>query len=348
MIDYQAKYFKYKSKYLKHKNIMSGGNLDNTILDNLETQTKNFVNSLNGTKPIYEYSPEDARQVLNDLQKDSVDKLLSDIEDIEIPYENKKIALRIVKPKDSKNKKLPFVMYFHGGGWILANKFTHDHLIRNLADQAQVAIVFVNYSLSPEAKFPTALEECYHATSYMAKNGVNYNLDTSKIVIAGDSVGGNLSISVTMLSLQRKDFNVAYLVLFYPVTSALMDTESYNIYADGPWLSRKSMEWFWNAYEPDVNQRINNPLMSPLSANVNILKNFPPTLLITDENDVLRDEGEQFAHKLMQIDIDVTAIRYLGTIHDFVMLSPLQNTPATKSAISLVAGNLKRIFEVKK
>jgi acetyl esterase/lipase len=344
-MDYKHKYFKYKTKYLKK---ISYDDPDKTnVTVTLDPINKEFANSLSGSQPIYNMSPKDARNVLHKLQCNDVDKIPADITDVDITNvynHNKKISLRIVKPVNSKNKKLPIVMYFHGGGWILGDKFTHDHLIRDLANQANAAIVFVNYSPSPEEKFPVAIIEAYNATDYISKNGKKYNLDTNKIAIVGDSVGGNMAIAVTILANEKKDFDIKYLVLFYPVTSANINTSSYNKYADGPWLSKKAMQWFWDSYEPDENRRLLSPLISPLDANPKYFKNFPSTLIITDQNDVLRDEGEQFANKLMQIGINVSAVRFLATMHDFVMLKPLMNSPASKNAILLAAMNLKRIF----
>jgi len=322
---------------------MKGGSTEDILL-NLQIQNKKFAESLKGAKPIYEMTPKEARQVLLDLQKDSVNKLMANIQDIDTIFEDKSISIRIVRSINSINTKLPVTIYIHGGGWILGDKLTHDHLIKDLAIQSNSAIIFVNYTPSPEGPFPTAIEESYRAIEYILSNGDKHNLDTSKIAIAGDSVGGNMAIAVTLLIIQRQKIKLLYLVLFYPVTSAAMDTESYKIYAEGPWLTRKAMEWFWNAYEPDMNKR-DNFLISPLNTPIELLQNFPPTLLITDENDVLRDEGENFARKLMRAGVDVTTIRYIGTIHDFVMLSPLIDTPASKSAISLAASNLKKNFQ---
>jgi acetyl esterase len=169
------------------------------------------------------------------------------------------------------------------------------------------------------------------------------NLDSSRLAVVGDSVGGNMTAAVTLLAKERGGPKISYQVLFYPVTDANFDTPSYREFANGPWLTKPAMEWFWNAYEPDAAAR-KKPTVSPLQASIDQLKGLPPALVITDENDVLRDEGEAYAHKLSQAGVSVTAVRYLGTIHDFVMLDALRDTPAARSAIALANASLIQAF----
>lgn len=319
--------------------------MNQTGINLLEPATRAFVENVNkqGGTPIYELSPKDARQVLSDLQAAEVTKLPADLEDLTIPVGPEgQVSIRIVRPKGSK-ENLPAVMYFHGGGWVLGGKDTHDRLVREIANGANAAVVFVNYTLSPEAKYPTPIEEAYAATKYIAEKGKDLNLDTSKLVLAGDSVGGNMVAAVLLLAKERGGPNIAYQVLFYPVTDANFDTPSYQQFATGIWLTREAMKWFWNNYLPDKEAR-KQPTASPLQASIDQLKGQPPALIITDENDVLRDEGEAYAHKLIQAGVNVTAVRYLGTIHDFVMLNALAGTPATCSAVGLVNETLKNIF----
>ena len=319
--------------------------MNQTGINLLEPATRAFVENINkqGGTPIYELSPKDARQVLSDLQAAEVTKLPADLEDLTIPVGPEgQVSIRIVRPKGSK-ENLPAVMYFHGGGWVLGGKDTHDRLVREIANGANAAVVFVNYTLSPEAKYPTPIEEAYAATKYIAEKGKDLNLDTSKLVLAGDSVGGNMVAAVLLLAKERGGPNIAYQVLFYPVTDANFDTPSYQQFATGIWLTREAMKWFWNNYLPDKEAR-KQPTASPLQASIDQLKGQPPALIITDENDVLRDEGEAYAHKLIQAGVNVTAVRYLGTIHDFVMLNALAGTPATCSAVGLVNETLKNIF----
>lgn len=317
----------------------------NQAIDLLEPATRAFIEKVNkqGGTPIYQLSPKDARKVLSDLQAAQVAKLPADVDDLEIPVGPEgRVSVRIVRPKGNK-ETLPVVMYFHGGGWVLGGKDTHDRLVREIANGANAAVVFVNFTPSPEAKYPTPVEEAYAATKYVSENGEKLNLDSSRLAVAGDSVGGNMAAAVLLLAKERGGPKIDYQVLFYPVTDANFNTQSYQQYATGIWLTREAMKWFWNNYLPDEEAR-KQPTASPLQASLDQLRGQPPALIITDENDVLRDEGEAYAHKLMQAGVNVTAVRYLGTIHDFVMLNPLAGTPASCSAIGLANENLRAAF----
>jgi acetyl esterase len=321
----------------------------NLTIDLLEPTTKAFVEKINkqGGTPIYKLTPIDARNVLDDLQATTeMAKLPADIEDLNIPVGPKgQISIRIVRPKGNKDI-LPVIMYFHGGGWVLGDKNTHDRLVREISNGAKAAVVFVNFTPSPESKYPEPIEEAYAATKYFAENGKNFNMDTSRLVVAGDSVGGNMAAAVLLLAKERSGPKISYQVLFYPVTDANFDTQSYQQFATDIWLTREAMKWFWDNYLPDEGAR-KQPTASPLHASIDQLKGQPPALIITDESDVLRDEGEAYAHKLIQAGVNVTAVRYLGTIHDFVMLNALAGTPAACSAIGLVNDNLRNIFASK-
>jgi acetyl esterase len=318
----------------------------NQPINLLEPMTKAFVEKINKLdgKPIYELSPKDARKVLDDLQAATeVAKLPADLDDRNIPVGPKGlVSIRIVRPKGN-NETLPVVVYFHGGGWVLGDKDTHDRLVREIANGAKAAVVFVNFTPSPEAKFPVPIEEAYVATKYIAENGKNLNLDTSRIAVVGDSVGGNMAAAVTLLAKERGGPKIVYQVLFYPVTDANFNTPSYQQFATNTWLTREAMKWFWNNYLPDEGAR-KQPTASPLQAPIDQLKGLPPALVIVDENDVLRDEGEAYAHKLIEAGVSVTAVRYLGTIHDFVMLNALADSPATRSAIALANDYLRKAF----
>ena len=301
----------------------------------LDPRIRKFIEDLDakGGEPIYKLSPADARKVLESIQAQPVRKIDAKIEDMIIPVgPTKEIPIRIVRPANYAGGALPVVMYFHGGGWILGSKNTHDRLIREIANGANVALVFVSYTPSPEAKYPVPIEQAYAATKYIAEYGKKLNLDTSRLAVAGDSVGGNMATVVTMLAKQRGGPRIAYQVLFYPVTDANFETLSYREFAKGPWLTKAAMQWFWDAYAPDLASR-KNPTASPLQASLDELNGLPPALIIIDENDVLRDEGEAYADKLMQSGVNVTAVRYLGAIHDFVMLNPISDTPSARGAI---------------
>src|SRR5713101_919245 len=307
----------------------------------LEPKTQAFVDALNaqGGRPLYELSYADARKVLEDAQAIEVRKLPADVEDTVLPVgPTGDVAVRIYRPKGAK-APLPVVVYFHGGGWVLGSKHTHDRLLRELVTGTHAAFVFVNYTPSPEAQFPVPIEQDYAATKYIAEHGKELGLDSSRLAVAGDSVGGNMVAVVTQLAKERKGPAIRCQVLFYPVTDSSLSQKSYEEFADGPWLTKRAMEWFWDAYAPNKEDR-KKTKASPLSATVEQLKGLPPALLIVDENDILRDEGEAYARKLIQSGVDVTAVRVLATHHDFALLNALADTPATKATVLLASQKL--------
>lgn len=316
-------------------------------LNTIEPTTRAFLEKINALRgpPIFKMSPADARKALTDIQASSaVDMMPADVEEMNISGgPNGKVHVHIVRPQGAKGA-LPVTMYFHGGGWVLGDFNIFERPVRALSNKSGSAIVFVDYDRSPEAHFPVALEEDYAAMKYVADNGKQHDLDSSRLAIAGDSVGGNMTAVVAMMAKQRKGPEIRFQVLFYPVTDASMDTGSYRQFATGYWLAREGMKWFWDNYLPDKNAR-KQPMASPLQASVDQLKGLPPALVITDENDVLRDEGEAYAHKLMGAGVPATAVRFLGTCHDFIMLNVLAGTPAAKGAIELASDKLRKAFE---
>lgn len=294
-----------------------------------------------GGPPLFELPIQEAREVLLKLQSDNTVKLPADFEDRIIPGgPNGQISIRIVRPKGHM-ETLPIVMYFHGGGWVLGDRTTHDRLIRKLANGVEAAVVFVNFTPSPEAHYPVALEEAYAATQWIEENGPALNLDVSHIAVAGDSAGGNLAAALALLAKERGTPHIGYQALFYPVTDANFDTDSYHQFAEGYYLTRESMRWFWDQYAPDFGVR-DEPTASPLRASLGQLRDLPPALIITGEYDVLRDEGEAYAHKLLEAGVEVTALRCLGIVHDFVMLNALSETPAAKAALNQANYSLRR------
>lgn len=308
----------------------------------LDPPTQKFVDKLNaaGGPPLYTLSPSDARKVLDDAQAISVSKLPADITEAMIPGgPTGDVSVRIVRPKDA-NEVLPAIIYVHGGGWILGNAETHDRLVREIANGSRAAVFFVNYTRSPEAKYPVAIEQSYAVAKYVAEHSAKFNVDSSRMAIVGDSVGGNMTAAVTMIAKERGGPRFRYQALFYPVTNAAFDTESYKTFANGPWLTERAMMWFWDSYAPNAADRA-KPTASPLRATIDQLRNLPPALIITDENDVLRDEGEAYAHKLMQAGVPVTALRALGTMHDFMMLNALADTSPVREAISIANQKLR-------
>ena len=308
---------------------------ENTRLASLDATTDRFIQSLAAQDgpPLYTLSPMAARKILTDVQAGVGILPEADSEDCTISGgPTGEIALRIVRPRGSPGP-LPVVMHFHGGGWILGDKETHDRFTRDIATGARATVVFVDYARSPEAHYPIAIEQAYTATQWVVSNGASLGVDPARLALFGDSVGGNMVAAVTLLAKERGGPPIRFQVLCYPVTDAAFDTASYQQFAEGPWLTRKAMEWFWDSYAPDRAVR-DEPTAAPLRASLEQLQGLPPALVITDENDVLRDEGEAYAHKLLAAGVPVTATRYLGTIHDFMLLNPIGQSLPTRAAIA--------------
>jgi acetyl esterase len=295
--------------------------------------------------PLYTLSPDDARAVLDRAQSGSITMAPAEIEEHTIPGgPNGTVSVTVVKPV-AQNGSLPAVVYTHGGGWVLGNFATHERLVRDLTAQTGAAFVFVNYPRSPEARYPVALEQVYATVRWVAKYGAELGLDGSRLAVAGDSVGGNMTAAVTLLAKERGEPEIRFQALLYPVTDAAFNTGSYEQFADGPWLTRKAMQWFWDAYVPDDAKR-SEATASPLRATLEQLRGLPPALVITDEADVLRDEGEAYGRKLRQAGVDVTTVRYEGVFHDFMMLNDLAETNATRAAVAQTAQALKSALQV--
>jgi acetyl esterase len=240
------------------------------------------------------------------------------------------VHITIYRPAGSAGV-LPAVLYTHGAGWVFGDVHTHDRLVRELTARAGAATVFVSYSLSPEARYPVAIEEIYTALQWIARSGSDNDLDGGRIAVAGDSVGGNMTAAITLMAKQRGGPRIAGQLLYYPVTDASFDTGSYRQFARGYWLRRDAMQWFWDQYTTDPGQRA-EITASPLRASADDLAGLPPALVINGEADVLRDEGEAYAAHLRSAGVPVTSVRYNGTIHDFVMLNALRDTHASKAA----------------
>jgi acetyl esterase/lipase len=242
------------------------------------------------------------------------------------------VKVRIVKPRGATGT-LPVVVYIHGAGWVFGDARTHDRLVRELAVGVDAAVVFPEYVRSPEARYPVAIEQNYTVTQWVIENGPAKGLDASRLAVAGDSVGGNMTAALTLMAKERGGPKLAAQLLFYPVTDANFDTPSYEQFAEGYYLRRDGMQWFWDQYTPSDAQR-GEITASPLRASKEQLQGLPPALVITGEADVLRDEGEAYANKLRQAGVPVTAARYQGIVHDFVMLNSLRHTHAADAAIA--------------
>ncbi|QQD82538.1 alpha/beta hydrolase [Bacillus siamensis] len=309
----------------------------------LEKAAQEFADATANPPYLFDLGPEKGREAVDEVQSDPIDKLPVDIEDIMISGgPSGQVSVRIMRPQNAP-AHLPVIVYIHGAGWVFGNEHTHDRLIRELAVGAQAAIVFPNYTLSPEAKYPTAIEEIYAVVKWAAENGRENGMIPESLTIAGDSVGGNMTAAVTLMAKARGDLNIRQQLLFYPVTDASFDTESYHQFATGYFLRKDAMMWFWDQYTTNSNERA-EITASPLRATTEQLQGLPPALIITAEADVLRDEGEAYANKLREAGVPVTAVRFQGIIHDFVMLNALAKTKAARGAIDLATTWLRKGF----
>jgi acetyl esterase/lipase len=297
----------------------------------LEPAAQTFVQDTAQPPYLPDLGPEKGRAAVREVQAGDVPRPAAGIEELTVAGgPGGEVSLRIVRPAGLTGT-LPVVLYIHGAGWVFGDADTHDRLVRELATRAGAAAVFVNYTRSPEARYPVAVEECYAALRWIAAEGRDKDLDPYRVAIAGDSVGGNMAAAVTLLAKQRGGPALAGQLLYYPVTDASFDTDSYRQFATGYWLRRESMKWFWDQYTTSAADR-EQSTCSPLRATVQELAGLPRALVVVAEADVLRDEGEAYAARLRSAGVDVTAVRYQGIIHDFVLVDFLRDTNAAKAA----------------
>ena len=310
-----------------------------TLSQGVEPHVLAFLERLNnsGAAPIESLTPEEARQVLEDLQQQSsIDNGVTQQRQV-IDVDGRDVPLYIVTPAHA-TVALPVFMFFHGGGWIQGSYATHQRLVRDLVVLSGAACVFVDYSRSPEVRFPIAIEQAYSATCWVASRGDMLGLDASRISVVGDSAGGNMATVVCMMAKARGGPKISSQLLLYPVTDARFDTVSYQEWANGYFLTRGMMEWFWNNYLDSRDQRRLH-LVSPLQATREQLSGLPPALIQTAEFDVLRDEAEAYARALAGV--EVSCVRYNGLIHGFAQMNVLAKVPAVRAAVRQAAGELR-------
>jgi acetyl esterase/lipase len=305
----------------------------------LEPAAQAIVDATSTPPLLYELGVDGARKVLDDLQAAPIDLLPVDEEWVTVPAAVGDVRVRLVSPPGAQGP-LPAILFMHGGGWILGNAATHDRLVREFAVGVNAVVAFVEYDRSPEARYPVAIEQGYAAAQWLGREGGRYGIDASRLAVAGDSVGGNMTAALAIMASERGDVRFLQQSMFYPVTDAGMDTGTYAEFATGHYLTAKAMEWFWDAYIPDVPRRAEIHA-SPLQATLEQLSGLPPAFIAVDEVDVLREEGEAYAAKLRAAGVPVTTVRYDGTIHDFMMLNPLSETNATRAAVAQAVAVLK-------
>ncbi|MGW2490328.1 alpha/beta hydrolase [Streptomyces sp. NPDC001606] len=306
----------------------------------LEPAAAAFAEATANPPYLFDLPPAEGRKAVDEVQSGEIDKPAIDEEWITVSGgPTGSVRARIVKPAGTTGT-LPVILYIHGAGWVFGNAHTHDRLVRELAVGANAAVVFPEYDLSPEHRYPVAIEQNYAVARWVVQEGAAKGLDGTRLAVAGDSVGGNMSAALTLMAKERGDVSLVQQVLFYPVTDANFDTPSYHQFATGYFLRRDGMQWFWDQYTTDEAERA-RITASPLRATTEQLTGLPPALVITGEADVLRDEGEAYANKLREAGVPVTAVRFQGIIHDFVMLNALRGTHAAEAAITMAAGTLR-------
>ncbi|GLY05597.1 MULTISPECIES: alpha/beta hydrolase [Actinoplanes] len=310
----------------------------------LETAAAEFAAATANPPYLFDLGPAEGRKTVDEVQSGEIDKPAVDEEWITVEGgPTGSVKARIVKPAGATGT-LPVIVYIHGAGWVFGNAHTHDRLVRELAVGANAAVVFPEYDLSPEHRYPVAIEQNYAVARWVVTDGASKGLDATRLAVAGDSVGGNMAAALTLMAKERGDVPVTFQLLFYPVTDAAFDTPSYHEFAEGYFLRRDGMQWFWDQYTTDPAERA-QITASPLRATTAQLENLPPALIITGEADVLRDEGEAYAANLREAGVPVTATRYQGIIHDFVMLNALRGTNAAEAAITQAVTALRKALQ---
>lgn len=284
---------------------------------------------------IFELPPPQARKVLEDAQNLEICMYPAEITSMAVGTESGgRIRVYFVRPKDGCTDKV--ILYIHGGGWVLGSFHTHEKLVREIAARTNAVVVFPEFTLSPEAKYPTALLECYEILCAIPKlaSSICWTVNMERLIVAGDSAGGNMAAGITIMSKYRNGPEIQKQLLYYPVTNACFNTPSYCQFGVGYYLYRCGMKWFWDNYTTSMCDR-NEITASPLRASSEELRGLPAAMILTGEADVLRDEGEDYAKKLRCAEVPVTAMRFEGIIHDFVMLNALNDTKACRMAMDV-------------
>ncbi|MFM9924756.1 alpha/beta hydrolase [Variovorax sp. H27-G14] len=318
-----------------------GGNASAAELVGVEHNTAKFLQALEGGKPLESMTPTDARAALVAAQAGPQVVLpAADVSEKTIRVNGGDLKLTIVRPAGSEQQTLPAFMFFHGGGWVLGDFPTHERMVRDLVAGSGAVAVFVDYTLSPEAAFGVAIEQAYAATRWVAEHGEQINVDGKRLAVVGNSAGGNMAAVVALMANEKGTPALRAQVLLCPVTNADFDTPSYKQFANGYFLTKDLMAWFWNNYTTDAKAR-RQMHASPLRATTEQLKGLPPTLIQTAEFDVLRDEAEAYGRKLDAAGVPVKSVRYNGMIHDFGLLNVFSHLPAPRSAMAQAAQELK-------
>jgi acetyl esterase len=309
---------------------------------NIDPEIRIFLADLNkDTTPFWEKPGPQVRAVLTGLQaKTAVDLSGITISEKTISENRQHVKLYIMKAVNAAGNP-PVLLFIHGGVWIAGDFENHKRLVRDLVVGSGAAVVFVEYTPIPDAVFPTQVEQAYAAAKWVSEHGAEIGVDGSRIAVAGNSVGGDMSAALTLMAKDRGGPSIRLQVLLIPATDTDFETESYRKFKSGRFLARAFMEFGWNIYAPDESSR-HNPYAVPMRASIDQLRGLPPALVITAENDPLRDEGEAYARKLKEAGVDVISSRYSGMIHDFVLLNGIHNVAGVQAALRQVSAEIRR------
>jgi acetyl esterase len=281
------------------------------------------------SSPFWELPQPKPQDILTALQNETkVDMSGVTTTEQSLTVDGRDVKLFVMKP-DHMEGRPGVILFLHGGVWIVGNFENHKRLVRDIVIESGQPAVFLQYTTLPEAKYPVQMNQAYAALEWTAKHAEELGADPNRIAVAGNSVGGDMTAALTLMAKDRKGPKISYQVLLWPATNAGVDTCSYEGFANDRFLTRAFMKYGWDLYVPTKVER-DNPYVSPLRASLDHLNGLPPALVITDENDVLRDEGEAYAHRLLDAGVPTVSTRYDGTIHDFGLLNALADLPTTK------------------
>lgn len=308
----------------------------------LSTGVKAFLKLLNsGGVGLETLTPLEARQVLVDAQA-AVEVDLSGIDESEktITADGYPITLNIVRPAGVQGI-LPVFIFIHGGGWVLGDYPTHKRMVRDLVVLSGFAGVFVNYTRTPDAQYPQAINEIYAATKWVAEHGEEIGVDGKNLAVVGNSVGGNMTTVTALKAKEKGEPHIKLQILMWPIVDADFETNSYHQFGDQRFLTVPTMKWMYDMYIADPEKR-KDIHASPLQATLEQLKGLPPALIVVAESDILHDEGTAYGRKLNEAGVEVTTVQYNGMIHDFGLLNGLAELPETRSLFVQAAAQLKK------
>ncbi len=289
-------------------------------------------------KPVEDSTPDEARESIR-TRTAALGPFegVAAVADHRVPVAGGEITVRVYSPGSPGPH--PALVYYHGGGWVIGDLYTHDGLCRSLTNAARCVVASVDYRLAPEFKYPVAVDDSYAALTWVVANAGRLGIDPRRVAVGGDSAGANLATVMTLQARDHRGPALVHQVLIYPVTDHDLNTRSYIENATGYVLTREGMRWFWDHYLAREAQG-REPLASPLRAPS--LAGLPPALVITAEYDPLRDEGEAYAARLRDAGVPVTVTRYAGMFHGFIRMTRILDKART--ALDEIASSLQKAF----